>query len=424
MNINDFKNIVGEARTGETAIIRFFGKVTEQSTAQFNEEFEYLENVVHPSLIRVLINSEGGSVLHGMTSYATIQNSQTDTECIIEGMAASMGSVLWAAGNRSLMRDYSILMIHNPFLPSAEEGEASELVKAFTRQLETIYRKRFGLSHEEVKAIMSGKDGYDGTYFDAEATVKAGIIPEKFVLRTSQQLREKVKQSIFGIQDATEIQNLMSKFSAEIGTGTENKHNGNAKPTLKQEDKHKHNNNMNDEKTIPFELGAVAASLGIKDKYEIKDVMARISNLIHIETQLTETNRKLTDAQTVIAGKDATILNLQKDLAGTTAKLTLFEKKEEDERKTRIETLVENAITEGKVDKETKAQWVEMATSNFELAEKTLASIPAREKITQQIATDPANVRAATEAVKTAEEKMAEKVKAIVGEEFKFKKMN
>ena len=388
MNINDFKNIVGEARTGETAIIRFFGKVTEQSTAQFNEEFEYLENVVHPSLIRVLINSEGGSVLHGMTSYATIQNSQTDTECIIEGMAASMGSVLWAAGNRSLMRDYSILMIHNPFLPSAEEGEASELVKAFTRQLETIYRKRFGLSHEEVKAIMSGKDGYDGTYFDAEATVKAGIIPEKFVLRTSQQLREQVKQSIFGIQDATEIQNLMSKFSAEIGTGTENKHNGNAKPTLKQEDKHKHNNNMN------------------------------------IETQLTETNRKLTDAQTVIAGKDATILNLQKDLAGTTAKLTLFEKKEEDERKTRIETLVENAITEGKVDKETKAQWVEMATSNFELAEKTLASIPAREKITQQIATDPANVQAATEAVKTAEEKMAEKVKAIVGEEFKFKKMN
>lgn len=181
---------------------------------------------------------------------------------------------------------------------------------------------------------------------------------------------------------------------------------------------------MNDEKTISFELGAVAASLGIKDKYEIKDVMARISSLIHVEAQLTETNRKLTDAQTVIAGKDATILNLQKDLAGTTAKLTLFEKKEEDERKTRIETLVENAITEGKVDKETKAQWVEMATSNFELAEKTLDSIPAREKITQQIATDPANVQAAAEAVKTAEEKMAEKVKAIVGEEFKFKKMN
>lgn len=424
MNINEFKNIVGETRNGETAIIRFFGKVTEQSTAQFNEEFEYLENVVRPSLIRILINSEGGSVLHGMTSYATIQNSLIDTECVIEGMAASMGSVLWAAGNRSLMRDYSILMIHNPFLPSAEEGEASELVKAFTRQLETIYRKRFGLSPDEVKAIMSGKDGNDGTYFDAEATVKAGIIPEKFVLKTSRQLCDKVKQSISGIQDAAEIQNLMSKFSAEIEVEAGNKHTDNIEPTLIQENKHKHNKDMNDEKTIPFELGAVAASLGIKDKYEIKDVMARISGLIHVETQLTETNRKLTDAQTVIAGRDATILNLQKDLADTTAKLTLFEKKEEDERKSRIATLVENAITEGKIDKETKAQWVEMAISNLELAEKTLASIPARDKITQQIATDPDNVQAAAEAIRTAEEKMTEKVKAIVGEEFKFKKMD
>lgn len=423
MNINDFKNIVGEVNSGETATIRFFGKVTEESTTQFNKEFEYLENVVHPSLIKVLINSEGGSVLHGMTTYATIQNSLVDTECIIEGMAASMGSVLWAAGNRSLMRDYSILMIHNPFLPSGEEGEASELVKAFTRQLETIYRKRFGLSNEEVKAIMNGKDGNDGTYFDAEATVKAGIIPEKNILHTSQQLCEKVKQSISGIQDATEIQCLMSRINAEIHIDTENKHIDNPNPTLIQEDKHNHTTNMNDENTISFELGAVAASLGIKDKYEIKDVMARISGLIHVEAQLTETKQKLTDAQTVIAGKDATIQNLQKDLAGTTSKLTLFEKKEEDERKSRIETLVENAITEGKIDKETKTQWIEMATSNFELAEKTLASIPAREKITQQIATDPDNIQAATEAVKTAEEKMAEKVKVIVGDDFKFKKM-
>lgn len=423
MNINDFKNIVGEVNSGETAIIRFFGKVTEESTTQFNKEFEYLENVVHPSLIKVLINSEGGSVLHGMTTYATIQNSLVDTECIIEGMAASMGSVLWAAGNRSLMRDYSILMIHNPFLPTGEEGEASELVKAFTRQLETIYRKRFGLSNEEVKAIMNGKDGNDGTYFDAEATVKAGIIPEKNILHTSQQLCEKVKLSISGMQDATEIQCLMSKINAEIHIDTENKHIDNPNSTLIQEDKHNHTTNMNDENTISFELGAVAASLGIKDKYEIKDVMARISGLIHVEAQLTEIKQKLTDAQTVIAGKDATIQNLQKDLAGTTSKLTLFEKKEADERKSRIETLVENAVSEGKIDKETKTQWVEMATSNFELAEKTLASIPAREKITQQIATDPDNIQAATEAVKTAEEKMAEKVKAIVGDDFKFKKM-
>ena len=82
MNINDLQLVTGEVKPGEVALIRFFGKVTAQSTARFNEEFEYLETVIRPSLIRVLINSEGGSVLHGMTTYATIQNSMIDLSLI------------------------------------------------------------------------------------------------------------------------------------------------------------------------------------------------------------------------------------------------------------------------------------------------------------------------------------------------------
>lgn len=411
MNINDLQLVTGEVKPGEVALIRFFGKVTAESTARFNEEFEYLETVIRPSLIRVLINSEGGSVLHGMTTYATIQNSTIDTECVIEGMAASMGSVLWAAGKRSLMRDYSILMIHNPFLPSAEEGEASELVKAFTRQIETIYRKRFSLTAGQVQSIMAGEAGKDGTYFDAALAVSAGIIPEKNILHTSPQLCEKVKNSISGLEDAEAIQNVMTRITADAVNN----------PTPAQ--KNINLNTMN-ESTIPFELGAVAASLGIKDKFEVKDVMSRISALMNVEASLTEANRKLTDAQTVIAGKDASIGNLQKDLAETVAKLSVFEKKEADEKKARIDKLVEDAITAGKIEKENKAQWVEMANSNYTLAEKTLSSIPAREKITHEIATDPDNVQAAKKAAKTAEEKMAEKVNAVVGENFEFKKMS
>lgn len=186
MDTEKFKNIVGEAKNGGIATIRFFGKVTEDSTTQFNYEFDYLENVVRPSLIRVLINSEGGSVLYGMGTYSTIQNSTVPTECIIEGMAASMGSIIWAAGNKSLMRDYSILMIHNPFQPDGEEEkEPSELVKAFTKQIETIYRKRFGLKAELVRAIMDGAAEKDGTFFDAAGAVRAGIIPAESVLHTS-----------------------------------------------------------------------------------------------------------------------------------------------------------------------------------------------------------------------------------------------
>ena len=422
MNANEFKNIIGEVHSDKIATIRFFGKVTEESTASFNAEFDFLENVIRPSMIRVLINSEGGSVLHGMSTYSTIQNSKIKTECVIEGMAASMGSVIWAAANRSLMRDYSILMIHNPFLPNSEDGESSDLVKAFIGQIETIYRKRFALPKEQVKAIMEGKAGRDGTFFDADSAVKAGIIPASNILKTSKQLCNKVKDSINGIEDIAKIQNLMEGFNheASILLHDENKPVEQKNTILKQTEKHE---NMTEERTISFEYGAVAASLGMKDAFEVKDVMARISELISVEAKLIEARQELSNAQTISAGKDATILNMQKDLDSATARLDAFEEKETKERNARINKLVEDAIIEGKIGQENKEQWVNMAEANYSLAETTLASIPVREKITQEIANDPINIQTATETIKTAEEKMAEKVIAVVGEKFEFKKL-
>ena len=426
MDINNLKNIVGEAKQGEVAVIKFFGRVTEETTSQFNSEFEFLENCVRPSLIRILINSEGGSVLHGMTTYSTISNSKIPTECIIEGIAASMGSVIWAAGDRSLMRDYSILMIHNPFMPGAGE-EQSDMVKAFTGQIETIYRKRFGLTKEHVKAIMNGEADKDGTFFDAKAAVKAGIISADCVLKTSKQVCDKVRNGINGIENnAAMIQDMMCKINSEID---ENKLSENESSNLKQKDNNqflnkKAENIMNEGKTIGFEIGAVAASLGMTGTFEVKDVMARISDLLAVEARLTTTQKDLEDAKTVIAGKEATIQNMQKDLDSVNTKLSVYEQKEADEKKARIETMVQNAINEGKIENGAKEQWVQMATANFDLAEKTLASIPAREIITKEIADDPANIDAAKEAAKTAEEKMAEKVKAVVGADFEFKTLS
>ena len=163
-----------------------------------------------------MINSEGGSVLYGMSTYSTIANATVDTECIIEGVAASMASIIWAAGKRSLMRDYAILMIHNPMLPDDDGGEPSDMVTAFTKQIETIYRKRFGLKAEHVRAIMDGQAGKDGTYFDAQAAVKAGIIPAEHVIHTSKQLCRKVHDEIEGLTDTAAIQELMSVSAREI----------------------------------------------------------------------------------------------------------------------------------------------------------------------------------------------------------------
>lgn len=420
MDTEKLKNIVGEAKTDGVATIRFFGKVTEESASQFNCEFDYLENVVRPTLIRVLVNSEGGSVLYGMGTYSTIQNSTVPTECIIEGMAASMGSIIWAAGNKSLMRDYSILMIHNPFQPDGcgEEKEPSELVKAFTKQIETIYRKRFGLKAELVRAIMEGAAEKDGTFFDAAGAVRAGIIPSENVLHTSKQICERVKNELSGVEDVTRIQTLMTAISASL-PGEE----GNKLFDEETTNLHEINKDMSTEKTNSPEYAAVAATLGLKDNYEVKDVMTRLNTLVSVEAKLKETEKSLTDAQTVIAGKEAAITNLQKDLATATSSLTTYQEKEAAEKQAKNETTIEAAIVAGKITRESKEGWMAMAGENPELVEKTLASIPDREQISKEIAKDPANIQAATNSLKTAEDKIAEKVTQVVGENFEFKKI-
>ena len=83
MDINTLQYVVGEVKADAPATIRFFGSVTEENTSRFNDEFDFLENVIRPSCIRVLINSEGGSVLYGMSTYSTIANSKVDTECVL-----------------------------------------------------------------------------------------------------------------------------------------------------------------------------------------------------------------------------------------------------------------------------------------------------------------------------------------------------
>ena len=303
----------------------------------------------------------------------------------------------------------------------------------FTAQKEVGARGAFGAAFSvtpEVALVVDGADAADLAgvpahkqgcslgggvvlpYMDQGAIADRGLFEALRFLAEAGGIPWQTMRSVAGRTDTAAIQELMSRVSAG------NKPFKGIEPTLTETE----NDMANENKTQGFEYGAIAASLGMKDG-EVKDVMARISELAAMEPKYREIQKSLSDAQTVIAGKDASIRNLQTDLAAATARLSAYEQKEKDEQASRIETLVENAIAEGKIDREAKTQWVEMAGSNFELAESTLASIPAREKISKEIADDPANIQATAEATKTAEQLMAEKVAEVVGADFKFRKL-
>lgn len=67
--------------------MRFYGRIDEESTRCFNDEFLWVQDYIKPSKIIISINSEGGSVLYGMGTFAIIQQCPIEVETIIEGLA-------------------------------------------------------------------------------------------------------------------------------------------------------------------------------------------------------------------------------------------------------------------------------------------------------------------------------------------------
>lgn len=420
MDVNNLKYVVGKAETNQPAIIRFFGSVDSFSTDCFNEEFLWLQDYVKPSKIVVLINSDGGSVMYGMSTFSIIQSCPIEVDCIIEGIAASMGSVIWAAGDHLYMHDYSILMIHNPFVYDNDNEDANikNMVNAFRKQIETIYVKRFGLSKDKVRAIMDGEGDADGTYLSAKEAVDAGILPATNIIKTSKQVVEKVKSQIEGVKSVASICDIMNSALKEVDENkllsevvsirTQNNQNFNPVVTGQEQNTMKENENV--------QFNAVTAQLGLEAETSLQSVSARITQLINAESELKNVKNELGELKIKFKGKETEVANLQKNLSDVEGQLKAYKDAEEDARNASIDAMVEDAIKAGKIDAGSKEDWVGMAKANLDMVKKTLDSIPGRDNIVDEIAKDPENKNNAEEAMKDVNAKLAEKVKAVVGD--------
>ena len=427
MDIAKLKFVVGKCEEGEAAVIRFFGPVDSYNTQCFNDEFLWLQNSVKPSKIVVLINSEGGSVLYGMSTFSVLQSCPIKTQCIVEGMAASMGSVIWSAGNELFMHDYSILMMHNPFFEDkCDDPNTKAMVEHFKGQIETIYQKRFGFTKDKVRCIMDGEEDVDGTYFSAKEAVAAGIIPAENIIKTSKSIREQAKNEIDGITDIKDIREAMNKICASvdetklvesIGTIHQQKITG-----LQDNKKMEENEN-----NISF--AAVSAQLGFQSGAKIADVTSRIVKMQEAEAKvkdltkcLEETKNSLSEMQIKLTGKETELKNVNTELSGVKAELQKYQDAEKAKLEAEKNSVIEAAVNAGKIEASDKENWMKMADANFELVKNTLGAIPARQKITEEISGNAQNIRQAQEGKTKAELDLESKVKDVLKEEIELKK--
>lgn len=151
--------------------IEVVGEITRESVYSLILQLRYLYSADPEKEITMYINSPGGSVIDGLALYDVMAAVSCPIRTVCVGMAASMGSLLFAAGNQRDILPHAKVMIHDP-LTTGISGSALSVEEAGKRLMET---------REITASILAGHTGHSieevyektkkDSYFNAQEAV-------------------------------------------------------------------------------------------------------------------------------------------------------------------------------------------------------------------------------------------------------------
>ena len=116
--------------------------------------------------INLSIHSPGGDVLDGWAIYNALKNNKAKVTARVEGLAASMASVILMAADEIEIPENAYVMIHNPWgvaIGDAEElRDTAELLDKLGNGLVNAYASRTGNDEDEIREMMSAETWMDG----------------------------------------------------------------------------------------------------------------------------------------------------------------------------------------------------------------------------------------------------------------------
>jgi len=123
------------------------------------------------------INSPGGLVFDGITIYNLLKQHPANVTTYIDGLAASIASVIALAGDKVVMAENALFMVHQPFGMVA--GNATDM-RDFADKLDKVggaisqtYLSKTGKTDEEIKTLLDAE-----TWMTADEALEMGFIDE------------------------------------------------------------------------------------------------------------------------------------------------------------------------------------------------------------------------------------------------------
>lgn len=200
---------------GDTAVIRLYDEISWWgiSADQFTSE---LAAITAPA-IRVEINSPGGDVFDGIAIYNALRAHPAHVTTRVDGLAASIASIIAQAGDHRVMLEAAQMMIHDPWgvcVGSASEMRAfAEILDAQAGVLAGIYARRSGRSVDDMRALMAAE-----TWLTDAATVDAGLADEILVLAPAAAPAARIPIDISAEAIAAAVREQLAATQIDAGT--------------------------------------------------------------------------------------------------------------------------------------------------------------------------------------------------------------
>ena len=169
------------SKTRNSAELLLYGPISEDSwwgdevtPKQFADELKSLGDI---SELTVRINSGGGDVFAGQAIHSLLRSHQAKVTVYIDGLAASIASVIAMAGDTVVMPRNAMMMIHNPWtIGWGNANDFRRIADDLDKIRESIiaaYQEKSGIDRDKLIELLDAE-----TWLTAEEALEYGLIDE------------------------------------------------------------------------------------------------------------------------------------------------------------------------------------------------------------------------------------------------------
>ena len=282
---------------------------------------ELYKNASMYKSIDIRVNSPGGSVYAGMSIFNALRSSEADITIYVDGIAASMASVIALCGKPVYMSQYARLMLHAPYGGCYGNKEELRSVRVQLASLEDTLADmcgfRLGNTREEIKDnYFDGKDHW----ITAKEAKEMGLVDGIY------DIKEKV--------DAQSPQDIYAVFQARLNSQSFNTHN-----------------NMYEELRKRPSFAACATD---------EDVVRMLASLENKAGQYDAVVKERNELNTSLVG---------------------FAQLEQEARELEIKNLLEAAMQKGRIAPASRDAYKAILEKDFENGKKIIESLPEKKSV-------------------------------------------